>query len=224
MGMFNVSLLVCFRAAPFIFLFMATKSRVFWTHTHTHTHAHARTHAHAHTHARAHAHTHTHAHSTQHKALVKDKHFFCSTSYCSCSNTSLYTRLKPIRSVICDHITPRTPVRKAPSDPTMNIINKIFNVLLTVYLDMSVQQEPTGCAIYFQFISISNLYIFRAGLLLLIKGKYFVYTAVGICHAFILTGCWQDRDGTVLPTARQHKRVTYTNCCIYRVVPPDDEQ
>jgi len=29
---------------------------------------------------------------------------------------------------------------------------------------------------------------------------------------------------TILPTASQHKRMTYTNCCIYRVVPPDDEQ
>jgi len=28
----------------------------------------------------------------------------------------------------------------------------------------------------------------------------------------------------ILPTASQHKRMTYTNCCIYRTVPPDDEQ
>jgi len=28
----------------------------------------------------------------------------------------------------------------------------------------------------------------------------------------------------ILPTASQHKRMTYTNCCIYTVVPPDDEQ
>jgi len=27
-----------------------------------------------------------------------------------------------------------------------------------------------------------------------------------------------------LATASHHKRMTYTNCCIYRVVPPDDEQ
>jgi hypothetical protein len=27
-----------------------------------------------------------------------------------------------------------------------------------------------------------------------------------------------------LPTASQHKPMTYTNCCIYRAVPPDDEQ
>jgi len=27
-----------------------------------------------------------------------------------------------------------------------------------------------------------------------------------------------------MATASQHKRMTYTNCCIYRVVPPDDEQ
>jgi len=31
----------------------------------------------------------------------------------------------------------------------------------------SLQYEPTGCTIYFQFISIINLYMFRAGLLLI---------------------------------------------------------
>jgi len=30
--------------------------------------------------------------------------------------------------------------------------------------------------------------------------------------------------GSFLPAASQHKRMTYTNCCIYRAVPPDDEQ
>ena len=58
--------------------------------------------------------------------------------------------------------------------------------------------------------------MFQAGLLLIIRRYYSVYTATGTCHAFMLTGCWQDRG--------QHKRMTYTNCCIYRVVPPDDEQ
>jgi len=28
----------------------------------------------------------------------------------------------------------------------------------------------------------------------------------------------------ILPTASKHKRMTYTNCCIYTVVPPDDDQ
>ena len=27
----------------------------------------------------------------------------------------------------------------------------------------------------------------------------------------------------ILPTASQHKRMTYTNCYIYSAVPPDDE-
>jgi hypothetical protein len=29
---------------------------------------------------------------------------------------------------------------------------------------------------------------------------------------------------TILPTASQHKRMTRTKCCIYRVVPSDGEQ
>jgi hypothetical protein len=42
--------------------------------------------------------------------------------------------------------------------------------------------------------------------------------AIGMCHVFMLT-CTP-----ILPTASQHKGMASTNCCVYRVVPPDDEQ
>ena len=32
--------------------------------------------------------------------------------------------------------------------------------------------------------------MFRAGLLFIIRRYYSVYSAFGICHAFMLTGCW----------------------------------
>jgi len=37
-------------------------------------------------------------------------------------------------------------------------------------------KEPTECTSYFQFISVINLYMFRAGLLLIIRRYYSVYT------------------------------------------------
>jgi hypothetical protein len=55
--------------------------------------------------------------------------------------------------------------------------------------------------------------MFRAGLLLIIRKYYSVHTRL-----------YWPAVGKTLPIVSQHKRLTYTTYCIYRVVPPDDEQ
>jgi hypothetical protein len=89
-----------------------------------------------------------------------------------------------------------------------------FNVLWTVHRDIFAQKNQQYALFYSQFILVINLYMFRAGLLLIIRRYFSVCVYVG----WLLAG-----PGWILPTASRHKRMTYTNCCIYRVVPPDGD-
>jgi hypothetical protein len=46
----------------------------------------------------------------------------------------------------------------------------------------------------------------------------------GPCIVVYLYNKDQQDALPILPAASRHKRMTYTNCYIYRIVPPDDEQ
>jgi hypothetical protein len=81
------------------------------------------------------------------------------------------------------------------------ISNSSLSLGLTMLCSKVCTTRPTGCTIYFQFISLINFYMFRAGLLLIIRRYYSVHTTICICHSFMLTGCCR-----ILPTASQHKQ------------------
>jgi len=52
----------------------------------------------------------------------------------------------------------------------------------------------------------------------------YVTTKLGIsCLSLIIPWLLAGSEW-ILPTASQHKCMTYTSCYIYRVIPPDDEQ
>jgi len=88
------------------------------------------------------------------------------------------------------------------------LLNLIFcGLCIVIYLRSNNQQDAL---FYSQFLSIINLYMFRAGLLLIIRRYFSVYTAIF--------------STPILLPASQHKCMTHTSYCIYRKVPPDDEQ
>jgi len=87
-------------------------------------------------------------------------------------------------------------------------------------ISQPIQYEPTGCTIYFQFISVINLYMFGAELLLIIRRHYSVYIATGMSCVY---ADWL-LAGSEWNSFRSCQRMTYTNCCIYRVIPPFDER
>jgi hypothetical protein len=61
-------------------------------------------------------------------------------------------------------VQPLSPVTQRRTIKTLYIICTVHKVHY-----IAVQYEPTGCTIYFQFISIIDLYMLRASLLLIIR-------------------------------------------------------
>jgi hypothetical protein len=64
------------------------------------------------------------------------------------------------------------------------VTNKLTTVLIGLY-----NKDQHDALFTFSFIPINNLYMFRAGLLLIIRRYYFVYAVISTLHALMSTGC-----------------------------------
>ena len=124
------------------------------------------------------------------------------------------------------------------------IIRRYYSVYTAVDIYRADKQQAYcsssgGTTLYIQQL----LYIQRrqiAGLLLIIRRHYSVYTAAGIYRAGKQQAYCSSSGGTIVYiqqlvyTEQANSRLTahhqeallcrYSNCCIYTVVPPDDEQ
>jgi len=63
--------------------------------------------------------------------------------------------------------------------PPQEFYPKVFVLCLKKSVQVLPEKyEPTGCTVYFLFISVINLYMFRAVLLLITRRYYSVYAAI----------------------------------------------
>ena len=134
-------------------------------------------------HTHTYTHTHTHTHTPSSSFIWSPTQYVARSSNHEAADYVVFLQFPVTSSLICPNIFLSTLLS------TTFVLCFSLHGQTKFHTHYTHNKNQQDALFYSQFISIISPDLFRSGLLLIIGKYYSVYTAVGMCHAFMLAGC-----------------------------------